>query len=91
MVAYDKRTLQMGVITGTILVKVSDEDNFQADLSHLQRDKSFSVGNVFFEIGYIQLKVLDNNKTTMIVQKLMNEKRFKSVTMEVFSGGVRAY
>ena len=91
MVAYDKRNLQMGVITGTILVKVPEKDNFQTALSHLQQDKSFSVGNVFFEIGYIQLKVLENNKTIMIVQKLMDENRFKNVTMEVFTGGVRAY
>ena len=85
-----KRTRQIGVITGTILVKVPEKDDFQTVLAQLRRGQSFSVGSVFPEIGFVQLKVSKIENTISVFEELKNENRFENISIEVFTGGVRA-
>ena len=82
-IVYDKKTEDMGVMSGSLMVKVRPHGDMESLLEQWDQDENLEIGLTFLHIGVVELKTLAGEDIARIAKGLERQKGVERVKIDV--------
>ena len=84
-VAYEENSGRMGVLTGSIMIKVGSKERFESVQRELMGESLWELGHVFAHIDVLHINVREKQKIWEVVEKLSVDDNLSRIEVEFFS------